>query len=32
VLPQDELLAGADTFDDREDFGANLCVLRLKIE
>jgi hypothetical protein len=32
VLAQDELLAGAHTFDDRKDFGPNLRVLGLKIE
>ena len=32
VLAQDEVLARADTFDGREHFGAELRVLRLKIE
>ncbi len=32
VLAQNELLAGADRFDDRHDLGADLGELRLKIE
>ena len=32
VLAKNELLARANRFDDLHDFGADLCVLRLKIE